>query len=483
MKTDIDQRESEIHVQTIHIARSTVPEVVIKDIEDFVIMVQSQNPKTLFWDVDDKLDGKAAMLIAGVMFSTEVRGYENFDELIAGFVLGFDKGFEYRHAMTIGAGSYTEYAAFVTSGYPDLEEYRKVLATDLAAAYHVWIKHYESLLPNSEKPEVSNLYEFDKNEILSDLGFPELEQKQITRTFEAGFLRHTDFLSAKKLGFTDAKSYFKAMRYEITSPTEYKELQLSGIESKSHWLLYKEETQQAREEGFTNILGKVLFKIYSSGTIDSTWIITEIQRQIEQLIIRKYQMINGYCVEIARSSELKAFTALTMHPDIRQLVVISADHIQVIRRKLEPKETATANLDLCNIVLHGFLGEPDERVGDVSKALAVIERLRSFGVKTINVFADATHTYYLTKPEIKKVKDAADLFVPVKKGFSADAYMLDYAQNNPSFIVTNDQFSEHRSEKNPWIFQNIPRILVGYEFDGEGQIRFKNSEYELHQMS
>lgn len=475
--------QSEKHEpMSVNIQNYDAPKIILDTPEDFLKVVSKENPKYVFWNIDADRKGNAGILQSGLMLSTEVNGYCNYAELVAGYQLGFVNGDEYREASSIGAENFNEYSDLKASGYSDIEKYRNIMKTSLPRIYKCWKENLENLLPRKDRPVFTNLLEFIQSGILDKTDFNKSNPDAIIAILKAGFWRVQDYTKAQEIGFSDADNFFTAQEYGITTTEEYEEFNLTGITSKPHWDMYKKESEAAKAEGFSNILGKLLFDLYDSGSIKSTWTVKKIHQHIEIQIIKKFKMSEGYYWEIPRASDIKSITTLTTHPDIKHLVVPSFDLQTILRRSLEPEELKTANLDLCNIILDGYNRSDAEREGDVSKILVIIRKLREFNIKTINVFADATHVYYLKEDEIKKITDSVDLFVPVKKGFSADAYMLDFAQNNPSFIVTNDQFSEHRSEKNPWIFNNIPRILVGFTFNDHGEVHFGDKEYELHPL-
>jgi hypothetical protein len=464
---------------TLSILVSDVPQVDLSKPEDFLYFVSKLSPQYVFWHVDPSLQGFAGVVHEGVMIGTKIDGYSDYSELVSGFSLGFQNGNEYRKSLEIGTHDYQEFANFLVSGFSTVEEFRDVQTSELPQIYEKWISLKQNLLPKGQSVAFTNLSEFTQNGVLEQAGFENLNASEIIEILQAGFCFYEDYVTAREMGFSYASDYFQAMQYGIYSVAEFDEFSRSGVTSKTYWELYKQETEQAKNEGFKNILGKFLYDFYCTGTTTSKWAVTEIQRQLSSKIIYRFQITNGLLYELANKNDIRTLTALTKHPDIIHLVVPANNGKEIARRQLTSEETLVANLDLCNIVLHGIDRNAEEKKGDVTKVLKIIQRLRDLNVQVINVFADASYVFYLGKSEIKKFKDLVDLFVPVKRGFSADAYILDFAQNNPSFIVTNDHFAEHRSEKNPWIYDNIPRLLVGFSFDEQGNVSFGGKEPEL----
>ncbi|GAB6091388.1 hypothetical protein [Spirochaeta dissipatitropha] len=474
--SDVKEKKTDAIIPvTLRINQTNVPFVGLAAPDEFVQVVSRLQPDYVFWDVNEGLKGTGGILNEGVMLTTTVDGYNDYAELESGYKLGFLNGIQYRDSIIMGTRNFKEYQALMESGYSNIDEFREVTKTDLPDIYIHWMEHVDNLLLRKELPTCNNLSEFSL--YLEEAGLSACSTEEILSIITAGFSNILDYKEAKECGFTDAATFFHAREYGIKSRNEYKELEISGIQSVSRWKQYKQDSDTAKAE-FTDLLGKHLYILYLTESLESTWSLKSIQQYIERNIINPYQMSGGIYCEIARSTGEKPMTALTMHPDICDMV-ISIDDQTVIRRTLSDEEIETANLDLCNIVLYGIDGLKEERIGDVAKALTIINKLREFGTKEINVFADSSFEHYLTESEIQQVKQACDNWTTAIYGTPADAYLIDHARQYPSFIVTNDHFSTYLDEKSPWIYENIPRLLVPYSFDNEGNVSFGRKQYEL----
>jgi hypothetical protein len=478
MSASVENQAGEYQPRTLKVQDVGVPTITIISPQEFLRVVSERKPEYVFWNVDHQLDGTAGLLYGNIMLSTIVNGYSDFTELTAGFERGYAKGEQYRHAQTLGAGMYEEYQAFIGSGYETISDFREIMKTDIPVIHNHWVRMAEELLPADNAPEFENLFEFVQASILENAGFTDVVTEDVIAILDAGFRTYADYASAREAGFEDAESYFRADRFSISTRKEYAELERHGITSIPHWLLYRQDNEAAIQEGFTNILGKLLHTIYNSPRLDMSWPISSIKQQVARQILNKYQIKCGPYYGIYHKDGISTLTAITRHPDIKNLVVYS-DDLTISRRNLKAEEARAINIDLCNVVLYGVHGADVEKKGDVDKVLVMISKLREFGAEEINVFADASYLHYLTKAEALKVKKAADLWVPADKGFPADTYMLKYAEQNPSCIISNDNFERYRDERSPWIYENIPRVLVNYSFDGEGQVSFGRKHCEL----
>jgi hypothetical protein len=67
----------------------------------------------------------------------------------------------------------------------------------------------------------------------------------------------------------------------------------------------------------------------------------------------------------------------------------------------------------------------------------------------------------------------------VKPEEPADIYILSYAETNPAVIVSNDHFSDWCDQRHPWRVENVPRLLLPFEFFDEDGVSFGEKEQEL----
>jgi len=478
MSGKVEEMETQKLPVLLPISESNLPSMTIEKADVFVDLIDEIKPRYVFWRLGKDLTGTAGILVDGVLLNSKIIGYHSLTELLEGYRLGFGDGTIYRTALDLGAENFDEYQRFLTSGFGQLNDFREILNTEVPGIYDIWCQSQSKLLPSSQVPRIKNLLEFYQK-LSNELDFVNLETDEIIEALTSGFLKGQDYLQARENGFLDAKTYFHAKQFGINDGEKYLELSGLGIEYESNWKLYQQAKIRAEEEGFSDILGKVLHEMLGSERSKSEWSISTIQGIISINLVGKYGIKAGEYFQLIMNKSDEVIHRIANHPDVQQLIFIY--HSYFYRRTLKTEETLTATVDLCNVVLEGYDGPDDNKKGEIGNFISIVDKLRALGVEEVNVFADATVHHYLSKPEIKLVKEISDNFWVAEKGFSADMMMISYAQKYPSFMVTNDHLEGYRSEKNPWTIENIPRLLAPYFFDDQGKVSLGLKEAELLQ--
>ena len=479
-------------VETVFVESLHSPVVKLSGIADLMRLIELYDCRNVFWSKEtssEKLThtaesmaktGKdmAFILIDGVAMAIQTSLFKDFQEMSDGIFKGFQNGEDFRKASDIGILSGVEYCDYIESGFESVTEFRKIMKTKLPKVFEAWEHYYNILEPDEELPDPRNICSFAEENILEVTGFAKSKTETIIDAYSKGFWLESDYSKAKKTGFKSANDYFLALDFEIENPKELEVLKYHDISDGQKWLEFCEFREEIEADGFHDAFGYLLSEVFNTASPGSSIDIRTVKSTITLKVVNKFGIQDGpYYAFLHSMTDQECRQFLAMHTDLKDIVYLSGNYLR--RRAYTSSEKKSAIIDISNVVLHFNDRNDEERIADSELLFNLVSHLKDLGVEKFIGFADANIHYDLDEEDISRIKNTLDVFQIVKSAEPADIYILQYAQENPGIIVSNDHYSDWCNDRHPWRIKNVPRLLLEFTFDESKQVSFGSGEDEL----
>jgi hypothetical protein len=479
-------------VETVFVESLHSPVVKLSGVADLMRLINLYECRNVYWSKETSSErqtltaesmarsGKdmAFILIDGVAMAIQTSLFKNFNEMTKGNSKGFLNGEDYRKASDLGIDNSEEFSNFIESGFETTSEFRKIMKTKIPLVFEAWEQCYQLFQPEDELPDPRTLCSFVEENILEATGFSRSKTDTIVDAYSKGFWLEGDYSKAKKIGYESANDYFLALDFEIEDPKELDVLKCHNISDERKWLDFCDFREEIKSEGFHDAFGYLLNPIFKDAAPGSNIDFRTVRNTINLKVIGQFGIQDGpYHIFLHTLTDQECRRYLANHSDLKDLVYISGNYLK--RRAFSNIEKKSAIIDISNVVLHFNDRFDDKRVADSELLFNLVDHLKSLGVEKFIGFADANIHYDLNDEEIAKIKSILNVFQIVKSGEPADIYILQYAQDNPGIIVSNDHYSDWLTERHPWRTKNVPRLLLEFTFTESKQVSFDSKEDEL----
>jgi hypothetical protein len=122
-------------------------------------------------------------------------------------------------------------------------------------------------------------------------------------------------------------------------------------------------------------------------------------------------------------------------------------------------------LDGSNIAWNNGSSEKSEKPL-IRNVILVTKDLLNKGFISIRIFFDANIEYDIDDKLTYKQLENTFNIKRVPAGQKADKYILDYAKNNKTYVISNDQYAEY-VDMDKWFKKNLEEIKVQFKIDGD----------------
>ncbi len=417
------------------------------------------------------------IIVDGIAMSIQTSQFTDFQEMMNGNEHGFNEGISFRKAIELGIETGDEYHKFIQSGFKSISDFRKIMKTIVPEIYTSWEYYYETFEPKDGLTNPKDLCSFVEQDILGLCGFSKSKSATIIDAFSKGFWIESDYSAAKKIGFNYSSDYYLALNFEIDSPVRLDLLRFHGISQMQNWDDFCSFMKNINESRFVDAFGLLLNSSIQDLKHGAIIDVRKMKNIITQQVVTKYGIQDGpYFAFTHNMNDLECSTFLCKHKDLNGLIFLAGSQIK--RRSFTEQEKKTAIIDVSNVVLY-FNDKFEERVADTELLLNLVSALRELGVEKLIGYADANIHFDISEEDVSKISKSLDTFQIVKSAEPADIYILQYTQENPGFIISNDHYSDWCNDRHPWRIENIPRLLLDFKFDESKKVILGQKEAEF----
>lgn len=470
-------------LELIEVYNVSCPKIEVVSIKEFFkLIVTKYKPDLLFWQKPEASNTSnkeqfVYFIDKGIAYGVHTNHFNTITEMIKGWELGYENGKEFQKGIDLGAKDGAEYSAFMESGLSDINLFRDSERKGLYKIFKIWKENFDQLSSNQDLPCGLQYTAFIEADVISTGGFDLNNLSTIQKAYKAGFWKKIDFEESSRLGFKTAADYLQAKNFQIVDPVELSELKNHGIKKSEQWKLYKEKKTLANKEGFPDVFSHLLYKHIEKYLPGQIIQIGVLQQVTQQALINPCGITIGPYFDFSKQKNNNSIEKVIELPQFKELL-IKQENGNFKRRNFKTKERKCAVLDINNILLYR-----SEEYQGINGSFVLVEnlitKLRNLGIKRIVGFSDANIRHIVTDTEFEQMKSILDLFKIADSGIPADIYILDYARQNPSIIVSNDQYNDYKDGRHSWNMENLPRVLLTFTFDENDMPAFPEKEAEL----
>ncbi|AFG36975.1 NYN domain-containing protein [Spirochaeta africana] len=420
------------------------------------------------------------MLLHGAACAVIGSGFSDYAALADALSRGFPNNQEYQEALEREAADCEQLQETRHSGFATYPELRAAREQGLEDLFHCW---QENRLRFTAAPKAPTLAKFVGEECLERGGFTG-DHAAAKSAYQAGFWQRETWEAALAAGFTDSRQFLLAQKYDISDPDELTELLIADVlnikslagppvQEIQHCL---ELMREAKERNYRDLAAYVLLtevahRSLPEGNIPlETWVVRAFRNHhISEPIARKLMAVSAWWSSFENDHVLP--------PEIAQYLYLHEGGVYA--RQYSESERKAAVLDVMNILLEGCDNNDEDKIGTVSQLQVIVDRLRSWGYEHITGIADASFPYHVSETEYHDIESRLNELILMTGNEIADPAILRVAEKHSSVIVTNDQYRDWVNDRHPWRQENLPRILLHFRFDDEGNVDFGQKGSDL----
>ncbi|MCB9256997.1 MAG: hypothetical protein H6579_07705 [Chitinophagales bacterium] len=447
-------------ISYIPILEDIPTQIIIKEMVDFKDLTERKGIEEVFVYTirgKNRLETKTFFIISdgSNFYKINSQNYNSIEDNIDGLEKGFDSGIRYYEATELEIDNFQDYLDFSTN------------SSDIKREEFDDFKEKGYL--NSEKVDVLKkltLKKLHRPGYFYKLGNEKncANIDKLIDLLKSGFENTEDALIAEKMGFSNSEDFKNFQNSDFEEPNQYKNAKQLGINNRLEFEQFEKYKQLMadHEIGFMDqaLLIDLIQKKENGTTLGLDKLYDEFVRETSSLKKNKWfsnslsskEKLESFIVNISKEKRIVTIDrengTLTVHKIVKDRIYLDGSNI------------ANYNKDKT-----GF--------AELSNIKLIIEKLKILGFSDIQVICDASLRHQINrseKEELKKLyKDKTLSQSPADT--DADDYLIRFAKNNSSLIVTNDKFRD-KKEKNKWYDENLDNYLITYMIGKDSEVEF-----------
>jgi hypothetical protein len=323
---------------------------------------------------------------------------------------------------------------FPSNGFSSLEEYDNAIAIDCHSKQ-----------------------EFDATKNGGYDTYTELLQIQ-----KKGFNSKDDFLEANNMGCDSKEEFTKIKAAGFVDKNEYTNATNLGITTKSEFVEYLDYAEFMKQNNLNTHDEVLLYKYLENNisnlsieTIRLNGILPQVNRNM------KYRSLKWFKTGIIDFALFEKFIIKAKNAD----EYFYNKNMDIFQEKPIVFSNTEIVLDGSNIAWNNSSSEAGEKPL-IRNVILVTKDLINRSFISIRIYFDANIEYDIDDKQVYKQLENTFNIKKVPAGQKADKFILDYAKDNKTYVISNDEYNEYENT-DIWFKKNLEKIKVQYKIDGD----------------